>query len=102
VGFEKQTGPPVDLSALVLGMEVVGQHIAGQHDSAGTISKYKSTLLPKDTASFLDPQVNRAVWMLQCEHGTIPVHPDLPDQQAARDAASELAGPKHLAVSSWM
>ena len=67
-GSASQTGPPIAICKLILGMKFISKH--GQ---AQLLDRSVCTLIGDCKVSFLDSQINGAVFMLQRSCGRIPI-----------------------------
>ena len=81
----RQTGPYVKLSRLILEMEFAENH-------RNTLSeKYKCIIFSTTKITFLDSQINGAVFMIQRTYGFISLPKVLTQQKSVATAALNLA-----------
>ena len=90
-GSASQTGPLVEPCREILGME-----FSAFHGTMKTLEKHRCTHLPNCRATFLDPQINGAVFMLQRTFGHVPLPPEHSENETMMNLQRKLRGlPTH-------
>jgi hypothetical protein len=84
-GSASQAGPFVDLSKAIMGAK-----FASKHGQAKVLDRSTCSTIPGCKVSFLDSQINGAVFMLQRSCGTVPITAQFIQDEAICKAASDL------------